>query len=130
MAYEIPGFKDGTRTAGADLSALQFQFVKLGTANTVVAITANTDKPYGILQNTPTSGQAAEVMQNGHSKLVMAASTVEGALIGSGATGKGTAYVAGTDTTKYIVGECVAAAGAANGIGTVSFSCIGAGRGA
>lgn len=130
MAYEIPGFKDGTRTAASDLSALQFQFVKIAASGQVDAISANTDVPYGVLQNAPTAGQAAEVMCNGISKLVMAAATTEGTLIGPGATGKGTAYVNGTDTTKYIVGRCVQATGANNGIGSVAFDCLTPNRGA
>lgn len=58
MTVEAPaGIK-----AGADLSAGQFMAVRLTSARTVGAITdANAQVPYGILQNKPKSGEAAEV---------------------------------------------------------------------
>jgi hypothetical protein len=46
--------------AGADLSALQFYAVQLNTSAAVVVSDA-TVRNLGILQNAPTSGQAAEV---------------------------------------------------------------------
>lgn len=132
MAFEIPGKMDGTRPAGADLSAAgnQFKFVKLNSSGQVVAIAANTDKPYGILQNRPAAGQAAAVMIDGISKLQADAATQEGARIGPSADGQGATYVPGTDTTKYIVGEAVTECGAAGEIISVQFDCAGASRGA
>lgn len=130
MAFEQPGFKDGTRPAGADLSANQYKFVKLNSSGQVILCAAVTDQPYGILQNKPVSGQAAEVMLMGISKLVCAANNVIGDKIGTDAAGLGAVYVFGTDTTKYIVGQLILDADAANGIGTISFCCIGSARGA
>src|SRR5882672_7833240 len=130
MAFENPGIGDGTRKAGADLSTHQFKFVKLNNSGDVILCAAVTDKPYGILQNAPTSGQAASVMLLGVSKLKMAAGNTKADRIGTDGAGLGAVYVDGTDTTKYIVGEVLLDSDAANGIGTVAFNCLGAGRGA
>lgn len=130
MAFEIPGFCDGTRPAAADLSAKQYYFVKLNSSGQVAAITANTDKPYGILQNAPTSGQAAEVMLMGISKVSADADLAIADPIGPSADGQAATYAHGTDTTKYIVGEVLTANTAAAGLVSVAFNCMGAGRGA
>src|SRR5712664_178464 len=130
MAFEQPGFVDGTRVAGADLSTHQFKYVKLNTSGQVILCAAATDKPYGILQNKPVANQAAEVMRDGLSKNVMAASNTIGNVGGTDANGLFAAYAFGTDTTKYICSEVVLNAAATNGIGTVSFSCFAPPRGA
>ena len=130
MAYEKPGF-DHTFEAGADLSALQYHFVKLNSSKQIVAISAVTDIPIGILQDTPNAaGKAANVMMDGISKLKMAAANAVPNLIGPSADGRGAVYVNGTDTTKYIVGTVIQDADAENGIGTVAFSCLTPNRGA
>ena len=51
--------------AGADLSSLQFHGVKLSAARTIVAATAG--ECYGILQNKPKNGEAANVARMGFS---------------------------------------------------------------
>jgi len=132
MAFEIPGRVDGTRPAGADLSAAgnQYKFVKLNTSGQVVAITAVTDKPYGILQNTPAAGQAAEVMIDGISKVQGDANLTIGDQVSPSADGQAAAAVPGTDTTKYIVGEVLTDNTTAGGIVSIQFDCAGAGRGA
>jgi len=130
MAYEIPGFTFGTCPAGADLSSSQYKFVKLNTSGQIVAIAADTDSPVGILQNAPTSGQPAEVMCNGISKVQGDADLSKGAFVGTSADGQAIALVHGTDTTKYIVGQVIQDNGAAGGLATIIFNCLGAGRGA
>lgn len=130
MAFEIPGFCDGTRVAGGDLSTSQFKFVKLNSSGQVVAMAANTDKPYGILQNKPASGATAEVMLLGISKVQGDADLTKGNQVGSSADGQAAAYVPGTDTTKYIVGEVLDDNAAVGGLATIAFNCLGAGRGA
>jgi hypothetical protein len=130
MAFEIPGFNDGTRLAGADLSSHQHKFVKLNSSGAVILCAAVTDKPYGILQDKPTSGQPANVMLMGISKVVSAAGNTKGNPVGTDANGLAAEYVHGTDTTKYIVGEIIDDADAANGVATIAFNCLGAGRAA
>lgn len=130
MAVEKPG-QTMSPEAGADLSALQFQFVKLNSAKQVVAITAVTDIPFGILQDTPNAqGKACLVMINGLSKLKMNGDTATGNLIGPAVDGRGAVYVNGTDTTKYIVGSVWDETNASDGIGSVVFNCATPNRGA
>lgn len=130
MAYEGPQIKLPGLVAGADLTAAQYKFVKISAAGTVILCAATTDKPLGVLQNNPASGFAAEVCVFGETKVITAAAITVPNRIGTNASGLAAAYVAGTDTTKYLVGEVITATGAANGIATAVINCIGAGRGA
>jgi hypothetical protein len=59
--------------AGADLSALQFTALKMGTGRAVISAAAATAPIIGILQNKPTSGRAAEVAIGGISKALAGA---------------------------------------------------------
>ena len=82
MAYEISNYSvKVTLVAGADLSALQYNFVKINSSGQAVACAAATDIPVGVLQNAPTSGQEAEVLIVGGTKIVAGAAIGEGALV-------------------------------------------------
>ena len=128
MAFEIPGRKI-TRVAGADLSALKHTFVVLDTDGTVIAASADTEKPYGILQNNPTAGGEAEIMKDGVSKLIAGEAVNIGEPIGMGATGRGMHYAYAT-ATKFIVGTALSATTGAGQMMVVDFSCSSPGRGA
>lgn len=130
MAFEGPMICDGSRTAGGDLSSKQYYFVKLNSSGEVVIVAANTDIPYGILQNAPASGGQATVALCGISKVSGDADLTKGNLIGASADGQAAAYVNGTDTTKYIVGHVLEDNSAAGGLATVAFSCLTPNRGA
>jgi hypothetical protein len=130
MAYEGPQIKATGLVAGADLSAKQYHFVKISASNTVVVCSGATDKPIGVLQNTPTSGQAAEVCVVGQTKVSSDAALSAGALIGTSADGQADAKTPGTDTTEYVCGQVIAASGAAAGIATAFINCANIGRGA
>lgn len=69
MATDSPVVLQRTYTAGADLSGQQYRFVKMNTSGAIVPIAAVTDRPLGVLQNNPASGQAAVVMSIGITKL-------------------------------------------------------------
>jgi hypothetical protein len=123
MAYEIPGFKL-TLVAGEDLGSDQYKFVKQNASGQAVKCSAITDKPVGILQNNPASGGEAEIMCDGVSKLKFGGAAAIGALVGTDASAKGDAIVAGTDTTVYAVGQVLDEAAAADGdIVSVLFDC-------
>lgn len=131
MAYEISpyGLKI-TLVAGADLSALQYTFVKLDSTGKAVACAALTDKPIGVLQNSPTSGQEAEVVVIGGTKVKAGVGGLtEGAAVKTLATGLAGALTVGTDTTHYIVGQSLTEV-AANEIATVVLNCASPARGA
>lgn len=105
MAYEKPVFMH-SREAGADLSGAQYKFVKLS-GQTVVICAAATDVPYGVLQNAPLSGEQAEVMLVGISKVEADAAIAVDDLIGTSADGQADPKVPGTDTTEYVVGRAL-----------------------
>ena len=112
MAYEGAQLKLGNLTAGADLSAKQFHFVKLASATTVNVCTAITDVPVGVLLNTPTSGQAAEVCIFGITKVVADGTLAAGNIIGTSADSQADAITRGTDTTVTVMGHAVEAGAA------------------
>lgn len=83
MATESPFLRDGSQTtASADLSAKQFYAVKITGARVVGLPTATTDLVYGILQNKPKSGDAADVAIFGICKALAGASLTAGSLVG------------------------------------------------
>jgi hypothetical protein len=112
MAYEGAQLKLGNLTAAADLSAKQFHFVKLATATTVNVCTAITDVPIGVLQNTPTSGQAAEVCIFGITKVVADGNLAAGNIIGTSSDSQADAITRGSDTTVTVMGQAIEAGSA------------------
>jgi len=112
MAFEAAQIKVGQFTASADLSGKQYHFVKMSGNNTVTVCAAITDVPIGVLQNTPTSGQAAEVCLFGITKVVADGTLAAGNVLGTSADGQADAIVAGTDTTVYTMGIALNAASA------------------
>jgi hypothetical protein len=124
MAYEISAYAvKTTLVAGEDLSAKQYTFVKLNSSGQAIAAAAATDVPVGVLQNAPTSGQEAEVLIVGGTKIVAGAAITLPNNIGTGATGKAVA-LATTDTTKYVVGQLITASAADGNIVTAVVNCV------
>lgn len=131
MAYEISNYSvKVTLVAAADLSTKQYTFVKLNSDGNVAAASGATDIPIGVLQNAPTAGQEAEVLVVGGTKVVAGAAIGEGALVGTSAAGKAVALVAGTDTTKYVVGTLLTESAADGNIVTAVINCANPGRAA
>lgn len=123
MAYEIPGQMISFQAA-ADLSAYQFRFVKLDANGQVNICSAATDIPIGILQDKPAAqGRAANVMLDGISKVVGGANLAKGDQVGTDNQGRAVALVAGTDTTKYAVGQIMEDNSVAGGLCTINFDC-------
>ena len=112
MAYETGLVTIGTLTAAADLSSKQYHFVVLASATSVNVATAITNAPIGILQNAPTSGQSAIVAVSGVSKVVADGTLAAGNFIGTSADAQADAISPGTDTTVYMMGQCLGAASA------------------
>lgn len=124
MAYEFSNYSvKVTLVAGADLSAKQYTFVKLNTSGQAIAAAAATDIPIGVLQNAPTSGQEAEVLIVGGTKIVAGAAINEGAQVGTSSAGKAVVLAAGTDTTKYVAGTLITQADADGDIVTAVINC-------
>lgn len=123
MAYKGSQPFKITLEAGADLSAKQYHFVKLDASGKAVVCSGATDKPVGVLQNTPTSGQAAEIVVAGLTKVSSDAALAIGDLIGTSADGQADAKIPGTDTSQYVVGTVLVTTGAAGVIGSVLVNC-------
>jgi len=117
-AYEI-----GHLTASADLSGQQYRFVKLSGAGTVTVCAAATDKPIGVLQNKPLSGQPCTITVIGTTKLLTGAAVSANAIVGTDSAGKAAPYVVGTDTTKYLAGTALTASAADGVVITAMINC-------
>jgi len=129
MAYEISNYSVKiTLVAAADLSALQYHFVKLDSAGKAAAVTAITDRPIGVLQNAPTSGQEAEVLVTGGTKLVASEAITEGAIVSTSAAGRGDSIAAGTNDTQFILGTALTEVAANGEILTAVVNCSSAAR--
>jgi len=125
MAYEINNYSvRATFVAAADLSALQYTFVKLNSSGQAAAVTAATDIPIGVLQNNPTSGQEASVTIVGGTKLKASASATLGTALNFGTTSAGKAVtLTVSDTTKYVLGVYLQAPGADGDIIAAVINC-------
>jgi hypothetical protein len=131
MAYEIANAAVKiTLPAAADLSTKQYHFVKINTSGQAALCAAATDKPIGVLQNTPASGEEAVITVVGGTKVVASASLDEGVASGTTSAGKAGAKTVGTDTTNYIVGQIILAAGADAEIATALINCASPARAA
>ncbi|HEY7821294.1 MAG TPA: capsid cement protein, partial [Acidimicrobiia bacterium] len=117
MAYEFSNAAvKVTRVAGEDLSGSHYKFVKLDNGDgTVKAVDGATDRPFGVLQNDPTSGQAAEVCIVGGTKVQAGGSASVGQPLFANASANAvTLGVGTTGSAAYLVGTFVedAASGA------------------
>jgi hypothetical protein len=112
MAYESVGTDLGFFTAAADLSTKQYYFVKLASSTTVNVCAAVTDKPIGILQNKPESGEQAIVRCFGVSKVSADATLAAGDVIGTAADGQAQPISLGSETTVHVCGQAIEAGSA------------------
>ena len=100
--------------AAEDLSDYQFHFVSLTSASKAQLLNAEDEVAIGILQNAPESGQAAEVMIVGKSKLVANAALTVGKFVkpeyvGAADAGKGADAGTWWDTARGMVIEAAGA---------------------
>lgn len=122
--------------AAADLSALQYRFVK-GSKAAIAICDAAGENALGVLQNAPVSGEAARVAYGGAVKVEAGAAISAGALVATDANGKAKTAVANTvDTTgsnatedldgSFVMGQALEAAAADGDIISVMIAKIGA----
>lgn len=132
MASQQEVYVDGSRKVAttALVAADQYKFVKLDSNGDVVLCSATTDKPFGVLQTWGAVGDAVVVMRIGRTKLNSDAALSIGNIIGTSADGQAAAYVYGTDTTKYMIGDVIVASAAAAGFAVADINCINPPRGA
>lgn len=107
MAKELPDFMYSA-IAAASLASKQYYFVKLDSNGKVDAVAAAGVDHDGIVQNAPASGQAAEVMHSGISKVIVGTG---GSTRGSKAAiaSDGRAILATTDESVGVFLDTVAA---------------------
>lgn len=125
MAYEGQQIKIPGLTASADLSAAgnQYKFVLLSGEGTVNVCSAATDKPIGVLQNRPASGEAADVVCIGVTKIQGDADLNYGDQIGTSSDGQADAKTYGTDKTESVVGRVIVGNTTAAGLITAVINC-------
>jgi len=124
MAYDYNGQSILiTLEAAADLSSSQYLFLKTDANGKVNVCTAITDRPIGVLQNKPASGEAATVMVVGCTKIVTDAALDEHNIIGPAADSKANKKIPGTDSNEYMSGTMLTATGGAGEIGTAVINC-------
>lgn len=116
MATEQPGFSDGTCAAAADLSTHQYKTLKLTAARTVGLSTVAGAPIYGVLQDTPTTGQPANVMIMGVTKAKSGAAVAAAVRVMTGADGR---IITAATTGSTCIGWSIEAAAAADIIFTM-----------
>lgn len=131
MAYEFSNaVVKVSRVAGADLSAAQYKFVKLDPATgNVVAVDGATDRPLGVLQNSPTAGQIAEVTIVGGSKVEAGGSASVGQALFSNASALGVTLAYGTTGSAAFVAGTFVENAASGAITSAVINCANLGRG-
>ena len=131
MAYEFSNSAvKVSRVAGEDLSSAQYKFVKLDNGDgTVKAVDGATDRPLGVLQNAPTSGQIAEVTIVGGTKVEAGGTASVGQPLFSSSAALGVTLAFGTTgSAAYCVGTFIEDA-ASGAITSAVVDCANAGRG-
>lgn len=131
MAYDFNA--NAIRTtfvAGADLSDKQFHFVEVDNATgKVTVVDGATDRPVGVLQNTPKDGEAADVLIAGGSKVAAGGTASPGQPVFSNASAVAvTLGIGTTGSAAFVVGTFIEPA-AAGAITTAVINCANAGRG-
>jgi hypothetical protein len=121
MAWELPLFKPGGLKAAASLATKQFYCVKVTADNSVNLCTADGEFVFGILQNKPGSGDAAEVWPVGISKAQVGTTVAAGdkfTVDSSGSIRPISLSDSGADIAKYVAGIVIEGA-ATGGLATV-----------
>lgn len=119
MAIEHRGVMLPGLVAAADLSAKQYYGLRVTAAFGVDVSSGAGQACLGILQNKPTSGQPAEVMQSGISKAIAGAAVAAGAEVMVAADGRIiTAATAGSN----VIGICLDGCSNANEVISVALN--------
>ncbi len=118
MAWEKPVLMI-TVAAGEDLSSDQYKFVTLS-SGAAVKPTQITDVCIGVLQNAPASGEMAEIMMLGISKVNSNEALAVGDIIGTETDAQAQVAIA----TNKVYGVVLKASTAAGGYATAAINCF------
>lgn len=117
MAFEKALVIHSFTAASAMTAATQtYILVKLLTDEKVCPVTASTDRPIGVLQNSPDVGEQAQVAMLGISKVRVGStdiSSVTDAFIAADATARAAVAASGASAT-YVVGRVISMEGTDN----------------
>src|SRR5436190_7694730 len=105
--------------AAADLRTHQYKFVKLDASGNIILCSAAGERPLGILQNKPNTGENAVVRSIGVSKVVCSGAIATPNQIATDANGLAKAasrLVAASGAASNVAGVLLRAAGGANEI--------------
>lgn len=117
MPVKLTGAIAGTGLTG---NTVQYKFVKLSADGTVVLCAAATDIPIGVIQApVGATGDPADVTVVGQTMLQADAALTAGMLIGTSSDGQADAKTVATDSTEYVVGAVISAAGGASNAGNL-----------
>jgi hypothetical protein len=120
MAYEGPsGIKLTGLVAAADLSALQYTFVKLDANGLVAAASAQGEDCIGVLQNDPVAGEECEIVCVGVTKVSADSAIDEMDAITTAADGQADQAA----SADFVLGKALTAATAADDIITIVVNC-------
>lgn len=108
-----------SKPAAADLSGLQFEFVKEDGSGGIVVCAVQGEAPFGVLQNKPESGESAEVLVLGGTPLKCGTGLAEGALLQVAAAGSAEVAAAG-----MVVGRVMEATTIADQIAQAIVNCV------
>lgn len=92
-----------SKKAAADLSGYQYRIISQDSDGKIEAVSASTEHPFGVLQNTPVTNEAGSVAptgQGGITKIELGVTLATDAEISFDADGKAAPAIAG----KYTVG--------------------------
>lgn len=103
-----------TRAAGADLSSSQYKFVESNSSGTATVCGTAGEYALGVLQNDPTSGNAATIAVSGISKVVLGDTVAINVEVSTDASGRAIPATTG----HKIVGIAIVG-GAVGNIGSV-----------
>jgi len=113
---------DDSLKAAADLRTHQYKFVKLDANGNVVLCSAAGERPYGVLQNKPNTGETAVVRIMGVTKIVVSAAIATPNQIATDNAGLAKAasrLVQATGNASNVAGFLRRASGGANEITTM-----------
>jgi len=129
MAWEAPGYKLPGCTAAADYRTTgQYLFVKITADDIVTKCSVAGERAVGVLQNAPNTGQEAEIVVNGVTKVVAGELLAAGDIVGTDSSGRAQkieATATGADLGAWALGQVVEGAGAAGELVTILLGDVG-----
>ena len=108
LGYNVKSVFTLSLEASANLSAYQWYGMKLSADGEVTVAASTSDKIIGILTNDPDAdGKVAQILVIGVCPVFLGEDVDYGELLRINGSGEGVVMDPGTDTSVYIVGQCL-----------------------